>query len=350
MKKLMKNWIIIMLGIFFSSLSFAQIPSADTTAKPKVDNACLKCHAKTTERKFQHKPVAENCLSCHESNGKQHPLDDVEGFKLIKSVPDLCFSCHDQKKMIKEKVHSPVKEGDCLSCHDVHSSKNEHLVSANPPGLCFSCHNDLQKAVESATVKHGAMTEKKACVNCHSPHSSDEKKNLLLPQPDLCFTCHDKAIKVGERTLPNMKELVTKSKYVHGAMDLGGCIACHDPHGNSTRALLKKNLVQGNYASASNLDNYALCLDCHEASLLKDQETTEATGFRDGTRNLHYLHVNKEKGRVCLNCHNPHATNKIFLLADKVKFGNWDMPMKYTKLPKGGTCAPGCHSEKTYSR
>ena len=326
------------------------VQAATNSLTPSTENQCLKCHQKALSKQVPHKPVSDNCLACHQSNGKTHPLEDVEGYPLTKAVPDLCFSCHDKAKMIKSQVHSPVKEGDCLSCHDAHSSKNEHLVSVQPPNLCYSCHNDLQKSNETAKLVHGALTEKKGCLNCHSPHSTDEKKNLLLPQPDLCFTCHDKIITVGDRRLPNMKALINTSKNVHGAMDMGGCVACHDPHANSTRSLLKKNLATGNYAPASNLDNYSLCLDCHEKTLILDKESTLATRFRDGKRNLHYVHVNKEKGRVCLNCHNPHATNNLFLLADKVKFGQWDMPNKYTKLPNGGTCSPGCHSEKSYSR
>ncbi|HEY4799102.1 MAG TPA: cytochrome c3 family protein, partial [Bacteroidia bacterium] len=257
--------------------------------------------------------------------------------------------CHDQKSILKEQIHTPLKDGDCFSCHDVHSSKGEHLLSAPVPGVCFSCHTDLQKNVESATVKHGAITEKKACINCHSPHSSTEKKNLLKPQPDVCFDCHDKAIKAGDRVIPNMKELITKSKFVHGAIENNGCSVCHNPHGSSAKFMLNNKFPSDNYSTADK-QNYALCLKCHESALFEEATTTEATGFRNGDKNLHYLHVNKEKGRTCINCHNVHASNSLFLIASKVKFGQWEMPIKYTKLPKGGTCAPGCHGEKTYTR
>lgn len=312
-------------------------------------NSCLKCHSKLTDKKVIHKPVTNECNVCHQSNGEVHPKEDVEGFKLVKAVPELCFDCHKKENIIKEQVHTPLKDGDCFSCHDVHSSKGEHLVSIPAPGLCYSCHSDLKKDFEGAAVKHSAVTEKKSCMNCHSPHSSSEKKNVLMPQPDVCFTCHDKQIKVGDRTIPNMKKLITKSKYVHGAMDMGGCTACHNPHFSDKDNLLKESFPASNY-SAAKKENYALCMGCHEPALFEEEKTTEATGFRDKDLNLHYLHVNKEKGRTCINCHNVHASNKLYLIKDNVKFGQWDFQMNYTRLPKGGTCAPGCHTEKTYTR
>lgn len=314
-----------------------------------VVNKCFECHGKFMEKKFVHNPVKEACAKCHQSNGKQHPLEDVEGFSLVKEVPQLCYSCHEEKNILKEVVHSPLKEGDCFSCHDNHSSKGEHLLSASLPGLCYSCHTDLQNKVDTAAVVHGAMKEQKVCLNCHSPHSSAEKKILVQAEPDLCFSCHDKPIKVGQHTVPNMKDLIVNSKYLHGAIDNNGCSACHDPHASQNSNLLSKSFPSGNYAPLKK-DSYSLCLDCHESALYEDAETTESTGFRNGSKNMHFLHVNKEKGRTCNNCHNVHASNNLFLISDKVSFGSWEMPMKFTKLPKGGSCAPGCHTEKKYER
>jgi predicted CXXCH cytochrome family protein len=314
-----------------------------------VENKCLECHAKTTAKPVQHSPVTLNCGLCHVSNGKEHPVTDEEGFKLVKQVPDLCFSCHDQSSIMKEEVHPPLKEGDCLSCHDVHSSKNEHLISSKTPALCYSCHNDLETAVTESKVPHKALLEGNSCTTCHSPHSSSEKKILVKPQTDLCLSCHNKEIKTEGRTLSNMKVLIERSKNVHGAIDNNGCTACHNPHASNNNYLLQKPFPLGNYSPAEK-NTYDLCMECHEKSLYEDEKTTESTGFRNGENNLHFLHVNKDKGRTCLNCHNPHASNKLFLIAEKVKFGSWDMPINYNKLPKGGTCAPGCHGEKTYTR
>ncbi|MFI5150497.1 MAG: cytochrome c3 family protein [Bacteroidia bacterium] len=316
---------------------------------PKAGNKCLECHQKVIERKVAHKPVLDGCDKCHKSNGKEHPKGDTEGFELLMPVPQLCYSCHEEKNIMKEQVHAPLKEGDCLSCHDVHSSKGEHLISTPSPGLCFSCHNDLKKKFEASSVQHGAVKDQKGCVNCHNPHSSSQKKILQKKEPDLCFSCHDKKIAVGSRVIPNMKDLVTKSKYIHGAIDNNGCSVCHNPHSGDVKNMLGKAYPAGNYSPATK-ENYALCMDCHESSLFQDAVTTESTGFRNGDKNLHFVHVNKDKGRSCGNCHCIHAANKLFLIAEVTKFGQWNMPLKYTKLPKGGSCAPGCHGEKKYER
>lgn len=333
--------------MFFCCLLIVGIQSHAQNAT--VSNKCLECHGKLIEKKMIHKPVAEECLSCHQSNGKEHPLEDVEGFALVKDVPALCYSCHEEKNILKEEVHAPVKEGDCFSCHDVHSSKGEHLLSTAAPGLCYSCHTDLQNKVDSSSVVHSAIKIKKACVNCHSPHSSAEKKILQAAEPDLCYSCHDKTIAVGQRTIPDMKSMIVKSKYVHGAIENNGCSVCHNPHASNTKNLLTKSYPAGNYTAAQK-QNYALCLECHESTLYEDAQTSESTGFRNGETNMHFLHVNQPKGRNCSNCHSVHASNNLYLIADKVTFGEWKMPIKFVKLPKGGSCAPGCHTEKKYER
>lgn len=343
MKKIMKRLFVIL------AILIAGIQPKVAGQITSVTNSCLDCHGKLTEKKVVHKPVMYECDKCHQSNGEVHPKEDVEGFKLVKEVPALCFSCHEEKNIMKDVVHAPLKEGDCFSCHDVHSSKNEGLLSAKPPGLCYSCHNDLQSAVDSASVVHGALKSEKSCVSCHSPHSSAEKRMVLSPEPDICLSCHDKTIASGDRVIKDMKKTLSKSKYVHGAIENNGCSVCHSPHYSANKNLLVKSFPTGNYAAAQKL-NYALCLDCHESALYEEAETSEATGFRNGEKNLHYLHVNKEKGRNCVNCHDVHASNNLFLIADQVKFGEWDMPIKFVKLPKGGSCAPGCHSEKSYGR
>jgi predicted CXXCH cytochrome family protein len=335
------KYISIIASVFYLSNAICQIPT--------LENKCFECHAKVAEKRVVHKPVALGCTSCHQSNGAEHPKDDVEGFTLVKEVPMLCYSCHDQQAILKEEVHPPLKEGDCLSCHDIHSSKNDHLLSANPPGLCYSCHSDLETMVNSSSVQHGALKEGNSCMNCHSPHSSGEKKVLLKPEPDLCFSCHDKELRSGDRKIANMKTMVLRSKYVHGAIENNGCSACHNPHASANSNLLVKSLPTGNYSPVKK-DSYELCMECHDKTLYEEEVTTESTGFRNGDKNLHFLHVNKEKGRTCSNCHNVHASNQLFLIADKVKFGNWDMPVNFNKLPKGGSCSPGCHGEKTYGR
>ncbi len=96
---------------------------------------------------------------------------------------------------------------------------------------------------------------------------------------------------------------------------------------------------------------YALCFTCHDRDLLRYPDTSFATGFRDGERNLHFLHVNNaQKGRSCALCHELHGGTNDVLIAESVTFGSWQLPLKFVKSDNGGSCAPGCHRPAVYDR
>ena len=80
---------------------------------------------------------------------------------------------------------------------------------------------------------------------------------------------------------------------------------------------------------------------------------TRITGFRDGDRNLHLIHVNdKAKGRTCRACHEVHASRRPFHMREKVPYGasGWQLKINFEQLPNGGSCAPACHWKETYIR
>ncbi len=78
--------------------------------------------------------------------------------------------------------------------------------------------------------------------------------------------------------------------------------------------------------------------------------TTTATNFRNEDQNLHFLHSNSDKGRNCNLCHDVHGSMNEHLILTNAKFGNWDMPLKFSLLDNGGSCSTGCHSTKSYER
>jgi predicted CXXCH cytochrome family protein len=313
-----------------------------------TEKKCLECHTKTNAKTFVHEPSKESCKNCHESNGKKHPLEDEEGFKLVEKVPQLCYTCHDPINT-KKHLHPPVKQGDCLDCHEIHSSNEKKLIFLAPPDLCFSCHSDLEKRMETDTVMHKIAKTGVACLNCHSPHQSDQPRMLLASEKDLCLKCHNKPIKKDQRVISNIKNDLEKNKIAHSAIEINGCTGCHDPHASAKNSLLKGAFTTSNYISNKSKDKISLCFQCHDPSLL-EKEIKASTGFRNGDKNLHFKHVNKVKGRNCVNCHGIHSAPNEFLLVDNVKFGNWDMPLKYTKSETGGKCVTACHAPRTYSR
>ena len=322
---------------------FSQVKSGEKT--------CIECHKKTVEKKFIHGPTASDCMSCHVATGEKHPVDNLVGFTLKEQDAKLCYSCHTEfHKSISatKRIHAPIKKGKCLDCHDIHSSNDARLISATSPDLCYTCHTKVKKAVENSQLVHLPMTEEGGCIVCHSPHNSKEKKLLTAQKKELCLSCHNKTIKKDDREIINMDKFLSENTVQHAALKKG-CSGCHTAHASNNSFLLKIALPTGNYAKGT-LENYELCFNCHDTDLLEVERTSTATEFRDKDLNLHFVHINKEKGRTCSNCHNMHASLGEHLVPETVKFGSWDMPLKYIATENGGSCASGCHKELKYQR
>lgn len=332
-------------------LVFFMLSVIAVNAQSNTSNSCLECHKRTVKKDILHGPTATDCTSCHEANGQKHPQEDVAGFTLFAAGAELCYSCHTEFKeeKILKYVHKPVKNGECTECHEVHSSNDSNLIFAKSPDLCFFCHSKFDKDREKAKSVHTASYEGDACTTCHNPHSSAEKKLLTGNGKELCLSCHNKKIqKKNGGLIANIDKKLKESSHTHPALN-SSCSSCHDPHYSERAVLLTKNYPSGSYVKGVE-ENFALCFDCHDTDLLNLEKTDLYTQFREGDQNLHFLHVNKEKGRNCTTCHDVHASNNTKLIATTVKFGRWDMPLNYIETENGGTCATGCHKERSYSR
>lgn len=270
---------------------------------PKEEQKCLDCHIDLIEFQIQHTPASESCQNCHQVNLKEHTENGARGLMLVKNVPE----------------------------------------------LCFNCHNDIKNDLDTLKNVHQAIRVEKSCANCHSPHSSDEKGLLVTQQKKLCLSCHNKDVtETGVKTV-NIKQLLANSKVIHPPVEKGGCVVCHQPHGSTNNYLLISAFPKGSYAPAIR-DTFAFCWECHDSDLLELSKTTTATNFRDGERNLHFVHMKGKKGKSCVMCHNVHASNNEHLIEDKVTFGEWNLPIKYSVKENGGSCFPGCHAQMSYTR
>ena len=298
-----------------------------------VKELCGACHSDKTGFKFMHGPVsAGDCTACHT------PHESDSKSLLLKEGETLCVGCHvDMQEVLKKKNVHPALSGGCTSCHDPHGSAHPKLLSEEGAKLCFQCHDQIGEKVEKSPVVHAAVKSEKGCASCHSPHASDNAKLLLTPEKDACLGCH--------------KDIITKTMTVlHGPINEGHCTACHDPHGAAYSKLLAREFSPDTYVPYTE-NEYALCFGCHKRDLLQYPDTSFATNFRDGERNLHYLHVNnKQKGRSCRLCHNLHGGSSPKLMRDSATFGKWNLPIKFVKTDTGGGCSPGCHKPAWYDR
>ena len=307
------------------SITFPDIAGSETLK-------CLECHNDIGKEQFVHSPFgAGECASCHQpQTGKRHP-DDKGSVTPVEVGAKLCYMCHESLSG-KKYVHAPVASGDCIACHNPHASSNAKLLKISGAPLCLTCHEDKFRH----KFGHGPV-EAGNCLVCHDPHQSDNRKLLKLGGAELCFSCHDRKGMTG--------------KSVHAPVAKGDCVACHAPHGSNFRKLLRNNFPEPFYMSYD-AENFSLCFGCHNRDIAADRRTDTNTNFRDGDRNLHYLHVNKpDRGRSCKTCHDPHAADQPKLIKKRIPgFGRWEIPINYEKNATGGTCTVGCHKPRSYDR
>lgn len=310
---------------------------------------CFICHNKNiVAGSIKHGPVAVGeCNACHSHHSAGFP-------KLLAGKEnDACYACHKDKQAefsAKPHIHAPMKIG-CVQCHNPHSSDFKYtLIGENTKGVCFKCHTDKHKEITTAKVQHGGLELPNGCIACHNPHTSAFPKQLAMPPMDLCLSCHDRDYVHADRKTADMKTQLTKNKITHGPIKDKDCSGCHNTHGSNNFRILRDAYPPIFYAKY-NPDNYKLCFNCHNDTLVKDAKTTTLTGFRNGDQNLHYVHVNKSpKGRTCRACHDAHATNNPKHIRDAVPFGAWQLPVGLVKNQVGGSCLPGCHQEFKYDR
>lgn len=248
------------------------------------------CHAGLLSQTMPH-PIAETCDLCHQRLSDAHPQASTKTFQLTQAMPALCYQCHD-------KIQEQAKAG-------------------------MSAHKPIQTEA--------------SCATCHAPHAGAEGHLLKKPSRELCLGCH--------------AGIIPKSpQVIHDPVRSGSCAVCHDPHAAPNQTLLRKSYAKMPYAVDSEGSNQ-LCFTCHAPALINLAVTNDATGFRDGDRNLHHLHGKRgDRGKSCSLCHAVHASTRPRLIADTVPFGNWMMPIRFEKNDSGGSCAPGCHQKLSYDR
>lgn len=308
--------------------------------------SCILCHDSVTQGMTrQHGPVAAGeCLVCHSPHQSDH-----KGL-LVDSRASLCLGCHvdvDTSMKGAVAVHKPVAE-QCAGCHNPHGGTSEFFLTAEGQDLCMKCHAEFVEKANGAAFPHAPMTEGKSCRNCHAPHASSQTGLLSTNTMDLCLSCHDKTIPRDTGDIENMAAQIAEAEFLHGPVRDKNCAACHQAHGSEHASILKKDFPREFYAPYKE-GAYDLCFECHDSALAL-AESSEGTGFRDGTRNLHFLHVNREKGRTCRACHAEHASEQPHHIRSEVPFGRWSMKVKFTKTETGGTCETGCHVPYSYDR
>jgi predicted CXXCH cytochrome family protein len=355
------------------------------------DELCLMCHDAFEEKKNQHAALEEGCITCHNPHQSR-----MKALLEEDSVKDLCFICHDDSILATKQTHAPAEMGgcevchnphesdhrsllkespttlcllchtdvdtalregrarhmpvreDCTDCHNPHGSDMEYLVEESVPGLCFECHDDIEDAVKPTSVKHNVMLKNKSCMNCHVPHASPHSGLLKQNAREVCIGCHSTVIETPKGKIAAIGEQIVNRTVVHSPVEDGECPTCHDPHGLPNYRFLREKYPEQYFAPYSE-ETYALCFTCHDEEVLTYRKTATLTEFRNGTRNLHFMHVTEMHNR-CTSCHDVHASFEKHLIRESSLLGRKELMMNFKKSQTGGSCNPGCHDSLTYDR
>lgn len=333
-------------------------------------DTCMECHQGIIDGlSHVHTPVQDGaCLDCHMAHSSLLPK------LLVEEGQALCLNCHadvismhqqpgeagqhtDDPEAIAlpahiaaDYLHEPAIE-DCSGCHAHHASNEPGVLTQPAKPLCISCHEDVADRIAGVAVPHSVVSNDRACLHCHAPHQSNFIPLLHDDPVQLCMNCHaEEVARTDGSIVPAATDLAGDHVMIHKPLE-DGCRACHDSHGAEHRALLLAPYSEAFY-EPPNTAAYELCFSCHESAMMVEPTTTSVTAFRDGDVNLHFVHVSQQgdKGRSCRTCHDTHASKSPRLLQGEVPFGKWRVPIEFQETETGGTCAAGCHKERTYSR
>ena len=157
----------------------------------EINDRCLTCHASDTEHmnaiNSLHSKNGVSCISCHSPH---HAV--TKEFLLVKSQPELCYTCHlQQKAQFNMPFHHRVNEGliQCTDCHNPHGTVRPEQVrsSASQDVVCFTCHADKQ----GPFVFEHAAVKTEGCSSCHIVHGSPNPHLLKFSNVNLlCLQCH----------------------------------------------------------------------------------------------------------------------------------------------------------------
>ena len=350
-------------------------PEGDNVHGPVAEGECLACHdphGGAGTALLRGRRYADSCSACHEDVTAGHdrihgpvsagacgachlPHSSPNNHLLVEEGRELCLRCHVVTAIELESspvVHEPAAS-DCRICHDPHATDERGMLTSSPGELCTTCHSEIAEQVRTATTQHAAVTTERECMNCHVPHASQNHALLRERSTKLCFECHDRAITLENgRIIQDMKTLIENGTSLHGAIAEDTCVGCHEIHGGGHERLLTEEYPSVVYLPFSE-SAYALCFGCHDRDMVLQERSDAVTGFRNGDRNLHFVHVNQdEKGRTCRVCHDAHASNREKHIRDEVTFGpsGWSLPIGYAALATGGRCDSGCHRPLEYDR
>lgn len=282
------------------------------TEKSIDDETCLACHEgfdgilaggpHRLASSMTNPAVSVTCVSCHE--GAEGHVDDPSRETITtpaeltgRAAVEICSGCHVAHVELDNygfDAHA-VQEVNCAECHQVHGDSPALLLS-DEARFCIKCHTTQVSSV-MGTTNHPVLEGNVTCLSCHR-FVKKVGEDLMVEIQGICGTCHP------EQAGPFMYEHEAVTAY---AVQGGGCMECHNPHGSHNDRLLVQPGPQ-------------VCRQCH---------------FEPVKHGQSLAHGNAYAGYDCAICHTAvHGSFVSNLFLDP------DLPSRW-----GIDCyATGCHS------
>jgi DmsE family decaheme c-type cytochrome len=199
----------------------------------EINARCMTCHAAGAQHMNAinsiHSASDVSCISCH----SPHHAKEAE-FLLVKSQPELCYSCHlQQKAQFDMPFHHRVNEGlvQCTDCHNPHGTIKPKQVrtSSTQDAICFKCHTDKQ----GPFVYEHAPVKVDGCQSCHLTHGGPNPHMLKVSNLNLlCLQCH---------TTSSFSSAPGAPSFHNQASLFQSCVLCHSQiHGSNFDATFFK--------------------------------------------------------------------------------------------------------------
>lgn len=152
----------------------------ESGAHGKQDVACNDCHS------LHGKPGPGSTIALKKPNPTIAPFQTTER----QLQYETCTTCHKQiRSQLTKPSHHPIIEGKvaCTDCHNPHGALSKAMVKAESiPQLCTTCH-----AEKRGPFVWGHPPVEENCLVCHNSHGSNHNRLLVEKAPNLCQDCHD---------------------------------------------------------------------------------------------------------------------------------------------------------------
>lgn len=288
----------------FLLLAVAVWAQPDSSAGESDSRTCLMCHGENSPLPaagIMHSTHAsvfgdggDGCAACH-GPSRAHLSMNEDGTRpstdvsfgsagAFEDASAVCMSCHSGQvgSHWTGSAHQ-FEELACTDCHAVHDARGDPALDpARQSGMCLDCHQ-RERAEFMRPHRHplgGTSFSSDAdlleCADCHDAHGSSSVASLKrMTLNETCYDCH--------------AELRGPFLWEHAPVR-EDCSTCHLPHGGIHDALLRQRPPQ-------------LCQQCHLAQF-HPSTVRSGRGLPPSGADPNLL------GQSCMNCHTAvHGSN-----------------------------------------